>query len=327
METKSSAPAHFTQVLGVLKGAATTLFSQDSDLRYRWIESPPRSWQGSDIAGKNDADVLPPTAAAIAAAAKRDVLSTGRPQWIDLVVERGAATDYFDLFIEPERDKAGAIVGVIGMAIDVTDRRKQAATLEGVARDLSHRTKNLLAVIQGLATQTARAASSPEAFIEQFRGRIQSISRSQDLSIGTKRRGARISTLIDAQVIPYILESSRRVEFKGIDCHLSPNASLHVGLALYELCIGAVQSGVLSQPDGRVLVTAELKAAPAPAIAQPLQMTWSESGGPTGPQIADGFGKILLERIVPASVGGIASLTTTDGGRRYELTISAAEFE
>jgi two-component sensor histidine kinase len=325
--THSDLPAQIRshQILRLLGHAAVTVFSQDVDLRYRWIEGTPRSWRASDIVGKSDADVLPPAAAAVAAAAKREALSSGRPQWADLVVERDGVADYFDLFVEPERDAAGAIVGVLGLAVDVSDRRKQAETLEAVARDLSHRSKNLLAVIQSLATQTARAASSPEAFIEEFRGRIQSISRSQDLSIGAKHRGARFAELVETQVVPYVVDPSRRIDFKGIDCQLTPNAALHVGLALYELCIDAVRSGALSTPDGKVLVTTELIAATPPDIGQRLQMTWRESDGPHGKD-ADGFGKVLLERIVPQSVGGRAALTDTNEGRRYELTISPGEF-
>jgi two-component sensor histidine kinase len=316
---------HLDRILRVLGHASTTLFSQDTGLRYRWIESPPRSWKASDIAGRSDADVLSPAAAAIAAAAKREALSSGHAQWVDLTVEADEGTEYFDLFVEPERDDAGTIVGIIGLAINISERRKQVETLEAVARDLSHRSKNLLAVIQSLATQTARAAASPDVFIEEFRGRIQSISRSQDLSIGAKHRGARLAELVETQVVPYVIDPSRRIDFKGVDCQLTPNAALHVGLALYELCIAAVRTGALSTPTGKVLVTAELVAAPPPATDKPLRMTWRESDGPTGGD-AEGFGKVLLERIVPQSVGGRAALTKTGHGLRYELTISPSEF-
>jgi two-component sensor histidine kinase len=325
--THSDLPARqdFNQILRLLGHAAVTVFSQDVDLRYRWIEGPPSSWKATDVLGKSDADILPPAAAAVAVAAKREALSSGRPQWADLVVEGDGAPCYFDLFVEPMRDEAGAISGIIGLALDVSDRRKQAETLEAVARDLSHRSKNLLAVIQSLATQTARAASSPEAFIEEFRGRIQSISRSQDLSIGAKHRGARLAELVETQVVPYVVDPSRRIDFKGIDCLLTPNAALHVGLALYELCIAAVRSGALSTPEGKVLITAELIAADTHETGRRLRMTWRESAGPQG-EDADGFGKILLERIVPLSVGGSAALTNTNQGRQYELIVSAGEF-
>jgi two-component sensor histidine kinase len=319
MEKEPPLPAPVTDILLVLNSAAVTVFAQDSDLKYRWMINRPAPWGSSDPTGQDDVGLLPPTAAAIAAALKRDVMASGQPQWGELAVEANGSSSYFELFIEPERDDAGAITGIRGLAVDVTDRRKQAETLEAVARDLSHRTKNLLAVIQSLAVQTAKNASSTEAFIDQFRGRIQSISRSQDISIGAKRHGAKLSELVETQVVPY-LGAPGRVGFTGPDCMLSPNAALHVGLALYELCIAAAAR----DGDGEMVrVTAELDTSGSDGTT-PLRLTWHENGSGTANSI-DGFGRVLLERIVPAAVGGDANIA--DGGADYTLTISAREFE
>lgn len=317
-------PAHLKTILRTLSHATVTIFSQDRDLRYRWIENPPPAWRAGDIAGKTDADVLPPAAAALAATVKREALSTGRASWTDVIVERGGVSRFFDIFVEPEKDSHGEVIGVIGLAVDVTDRRKQAATLEAVARDISHRSKNLLAIIQSLATQTALSASSTEDFIDQFRGRIQSISRSQDLPIGAKRHGARLASLVRTQVEPYLADGGKRVAFTGSDCELSPNATLHVGLALFELCMGAARFGALSTPGGTVAVKAEVLT--GGNGARSLRVTWEEANGPSAPE-ADGFGRVLLQRVVPASVGGVATMVPTVDGRRYQLTLSAEEFE
>jgi two-component sensor histidine kinase len=127
--------------------------------------------------------------------------------------------------------------------------------------------------------------------------------------------------LIDTQVVPY-LGSVRRVAFDGPDCYLSPNAALHVGLALYELCI-AVARGDSSADGGAVRVTAEIGETVTDGGAA-LRLTWHETGnGATGP--IDGFGRVLLERIVPSAVGGNAALT--EGDTHYALTISAPEYE
>jgi two-component sensor histidine kinase len=323
METESPLPAPVIDILLILNSAGVTLFAQDSDLKYRWMINRPASWGTAEPAGIDDAGLLPSPAAAIAAALKRDVLASGQPQWGDLAVEAASSANgsssYFELFVEPERDSSGAIIGVRGLAVDVTDRRKQAETLEAVARDMSHRTKNLLAVIQSLAVQTAKNAASTEAFIDQFRGRIQSISRSQDISIGAKRHGAKLSELVETQVVPY-LGGSGRVGFTGRDCYLSPNAALHVGLALYELCIPLARDG-----DGETVeVSAELDTSVDDDGATPLRLTWHESGNGTTGAI-DGFGRVLLERIVPAAVGGHAALG--ESGTDYTLTISAREFQ
>jgi two-component sensor histidine kinase len=325
MENTLQDPPNLAAILRLLAHAKVTVFAQDAQLRYRWIENPPETWDAADAAGKSDVDVLPAKAAAIASAVKQEVLDSGRAQWSELAVENHRGTRYFDLYAAPADDlEAGQTSGLVGLAVDVTDRRAHAATMETVAREQAHRTKNLLAVIQSLGTQTARSSASTEDFIETFRGRIQSISRSQDLSIGPKRHGARLSELIASQVFPYISDVER-LAFSGEDRFLSATGALHVGLAFYELCIAATQSGSLSGPDGEVAVTAEVNDQTTDRPRY-LEVTWSEVGGPTVQSI-DGFSQALLERIVPAAVGGKATLSETDTGRRYALTIADTEFE
>lgn len=198
--------------------------------------------------------------------------------------------------------------------------------MDAVAKELSHRTKNLLAVIQSLGTQTARSSDSTEDFIETFRGRIQSISRSQDLSIEATRHGAKLSDLVRTQVHPYVADIDRQFEFYGTDRYLTANSALHVGLALYELCISAVKSGALSTPGGKVRFAAEIVEGSDDGTRRNLDITWCESNGPTSPPF-EGFSKALLERVVPAAVGGRATLTDVAPGRCYALSIAQSEFD
>lgn len=317
--------ANIVSLLRLLGRAKVTAFAQDADLRYRWIENPPEDW-GTDFAGKSEADVLPTKPAALVMALKRQVLESGRAQWTSLAVDRGERTQYFDFYVEPDHDSSGTVVGVAGLAVDVTARQKQAATIDAVAREQAHRTKNLLAVIQSLGTQTARSAASTEDFIDTFRGRIQSISRSQDLSIGTARHGAKLSDLVESQLHPYLTDIERQFAFSGEDRYLTASGALHVGLALYELCITAVEGGALSAPDGKVSIDAAIVEEGTAGRSQRLQLTWRETGGPLARRV-DGFSKVLLERIVPAAVGGRATISETDAGRSYALTIADSEFE
>lgn len=311
------------EALRLFRGASVTVFSQDADLRYRWLENSPQSWaMPADVRGSRDIDLLPAAAAASATALKRDVLSTGRPHWADLIVERANARREFELYIEPERDAAGAVVGVVGLAFDVTERRKRVKALEAVVRQYAHRSKNLLAILQSLAVQTARGASSTEEFIDQFRGRIQSISRSQDIAMGPSAHGATLSELIAAQVEPYVADAASRIRFDGVDCELTGNAALHIGLALSELTVQSVNRGALSRPDGTVAITAAL-AADGEADAA-LRLNWAETGAPVA--LAQGFTRQLLERLIPSALGGDAALRSADGGLSYVLTVGPGEF-
>jgi two-component sensor histidine kinase len=326
MNEQTPPPANIATILRLLANAKVTAFAQDADLRYRWIENPPDGWIATDVDGRSEADFLPAKPAALATAVKREVLETGRARWTPLTVDKGERTQHFDLYVEPDHDGRGAVVGVAGLAVDITARHKQAATIDAVSREQAHRTKNLLAVIQSLGTQTARSAASTEDFIETFRGRIQSISRSQDLSIGPTRHGARLSDLIETQLHPYLIDIERQVAFSGEDRYLTAAGALHVGLALYELCITAIECGALSVPVGKVSIAAAIVDEATAGRPRRLDLTWRESGGPLARPV-DGFSKILLERIVPAAVGGRATMSETDSGRSYELTIADSEFE
>src|SRR5688500_12495203 len=107
MKKESPLPGPATDILHVLDSAAVTVFAQDIDLKYRWITNRPASWGTTDPAGQDDSGIRPTTAAAMASALKRDVMSSGRAQWGDLAVEANGTSSYFELFIEPERDSAG----------------------------------------------------------------------------------------------------------------------------------------------------------------------------------------------------------------------------
>lgn len=314
-------------ILRLLRRASIGYFSQDAGLRYRWLENPPGTWSAAgDMHGKTDADLLPASAASVATAAKKEVLKTGRPRWMELAVERDWARQYFELYVEAERNDAGEITGVVGLLLDVTQRRKRLAALEAIVRQSSHRSKNLLAVLQGLAVQTARAAASTDEFIEQYRGRIQSVSRSQDLVLGTSTQDVRLSRLIEAQVEPYVTDAERQLRFEGGDYDLTANAALHVGLALSELAVAAANDGALSRDGGWVSIAAEQVDEPGvDAAGASLRLRWAEHGGQSG-GLPQGFAQQLLERLIPAALGGRGALSSTEEGLRYELSIAPSEF-
>lgn len=102
-------------------------------------------------------------------------------------------------------------------------------------REVSHRSKNLLAIIQSIATQTGRYSGTIEGFLVRFRGRLQSMASSQDLVTSSNWRGANLHELVMGQVARYSADPSRAIRFAGTQPFLNPNAALHVGLALHNL--------------------------------------------------------------------------------------------
>ena len=321
-------PVGANSVLRLMRGASIAHFSQDANLKYRWLENPPKTWSAAGgVERKTDADLLPASAASVAIAAKTEVLTTGQPRWAEFAVEKEWARQYFELYVEAERDEAGGIIGVVGLLLDVTQRRKRLAVLEAIVRQSSHRTKNLLAVLQSLAVQTARATTSTADFIEQYRGRIQSVSRSQDLVFTTSAQDVRLSSLIGAQVEPYVTDPESQIRLEGEDYELTANAALHVGLALSELAVSAANGGVLSSDGGRISITAERVDDPSgDAAGFCLRLVWAQHGSKSA-KVLDGFAQQLLERLIPAALGGRGVLSSTEEGPRYELVLSSSEFK
>ena len=149
------------------------------------------------------------------------------------------------------------MIGTVASFIDVTDSKVQEEHLRIVLKELAHRSKNLLSVIQGIARQTAENASSTSEFLSRFNGRIFSLSRAHDILTDADWRGARIFDLVRSQMALYAEDRLASVIMEGENGFLRPNAAQYVGLALHELTTNALKYGALSRDDGMVVVRFE----------------------------------------------------------------------
>jgi two-component sensor histidine kinase len=200
----------------------------------------------------------------------------------------------------------------------VTESKVQEEHLRIVLRELAHRSKNLLSVIQGIARQTAKTASSTQQFLTRFNGRLFSLSRAHDVLTDADWRGARIFDLVHSQIALYAEDRLPSVIVEGDNGFLRPNAAQYIGLALHELTTNAIKYGALSRDDGAIVVRFE-KSTSAPDA---YRFSWRETSSaemrePSGPR----FGLLMLSEVVPMSVSGTAELTFHPEGLRYELEI------
>lgn len=287
-------------------------------------------WAADDSVGATDLALFPEPTASSLIARKEELLRTGEPQKHELTLDHGGATRFFDLYIQPDCDESGAVVGLLTSIIDVSDHRRTEAIRKTLLREVTHRSKNLLAIVISLAAQTSRTARSIDDFLERFNGRLQSMARSQDLVTDANWRGAQLSELIDTQVTPLGAEDARPIDLEGHDYYLKPNAALYVGLALHELAVNSVQNGALASSNGTISVsTNRLSNGREGEIDEPaISIVWNEYGeqGVGGPDTEE-FGYMLLARLVPAAVGGTAKLSIDDRTFRYEVTLMRREFE
>ena len=182
--------ARFARYEAALRGSQVTVYTQDRELHYTSISNPLFDRSVEEILGRTDLEILPPDAGAIIAADKREVLASGQPKRSEIAISNSSGTRWHDHHIEPLRNEAGEIVGLTCAAIDVTERKESEAHLRLLMRELTHRSKNLLAVIQGMARQTARHAGSVKGFLNQFGDRLQALAASHDLLVRESWYGA-----------------------------------------------------------------------------------------------------------------------------------------
>ena len=142
--------------------ADLTLFAQDRNLTYEWIENPPPGYH--DVVGRSDSQVVTAEVAAIVSPAKCEVMDGGGPRTIEVQIPIDGDPRWYELRIAPRRNGEGEIDGVICAAIDISNRKQSEAHLRVLLLELAHRSKNLLAVIQGIANQTAQSSSTVDEF-------------------------------------------------------------------------------------------------------------------------------------------------------------------
>jgi two-component sensor histidine kinase len=164
-----------------------------------------------------------------------------------------------------------------------------------------HRSKNLLTVIQSIASVTARSNSSVNDFVNSFSKRVEALSRSQDLLVHGSTRTVKISELVEDQ-LSIAAGVDQRTRINGPLINLNPDAAQAIGMALHELATNSIKHGALSCDAGHVHIF-------WCAANDDLVFTWQESGGPEVPlPKRRGFGRTILEQVTPSKLAGRAEL-------------------
>ena len=129
------------------------------------------------------------------------------------------------------------------------ERDEREAHVRLIMRELSHRSKNLLAIVLAIARQTSRHTTSFSDFETRFNSRIQALADAHDLLVEQQWSGAFIDDLVRAQLAAFGME---KVTCRGERIMLRTEAVQNVALALHELATNASKYGALSVPTGKV---------------------------------------------------------------------------
>jgi PAS domain S-box-containing protein len=305
-----------------LRGSDVTVFTQDKSLRYTSITNPFLGHDVEAIIGRGDEELLPPPSRDIVIALKREALEAGQALDSEVHIHDGSIDLWFDFHIEPLRDPTGQIVGLTGAAVDVTERKEGEAHLRLLMRELTHRSKNLLAVIQAMARQTARHTGSIERFLEQFGARLQALAASHDLLVQESWYGASLTELVRLQLSRHL--DRDQVVIEGPPILLKPEAAQGLGLALHELATNAAKYGALSSPAGRVSIG--WRRLPA-TEGNGIEIIWQEQGGPEVAMPEQrGFGTLVIERNLVRALDAQVELLFVPAGVCCRIIVPVTQF-
>ncbi len=190
-----------------------------------------------------------------------------------------------------ERDEEGRALRLVGLNQDVTERKENEEHVRLLLREVNHRSKNMLAVVQAIARATA--ARDPAEFVDRFSHRVQALSASQDLLVRNEWRGVDIAELARAQLAHYGGYFGDRIRLSGEPLMIRPVAAQAIGMALHELGTNAGKYGALAGAAGTIEIAWSVTGA---GEAARFAISWFERGGPPVAEPGRrGFGTTVVE--------------------------------
>lgn len=304
-----------------LRGSSVVAFTNDTNLDLTWTSRPPVARSvGGNQPTLDPSDIGDPRVVDL----KRQVLTTGQPARLEI---QAPGERWYELELDAVRE-SGQIVGLMGVIVDITERREREHHIQLLLREVTHRSKNLLAVIQSMARQTAVHSGGASEFSNVFSQRIQSLAVSHDLLLKADWNGADIHRVVEAQLAPFADSVGGRIRVNGPALSLRPEAAQNLGMAIHELVTNAAKFGALSVPAGTVevawrIVERQDKDSTSPS----LEFEWRERGNPSASaERRRGFGHVVLESATARSLAGRSFFSYAQDGVTWTLVISARDW-
>lgn len=253
----------------------------------------------------------------VASAAWRHSLATGEPYEVEHRLRRhDGEYRWMIARAEPIRDAEGRIVRWFGTAVDIHDLYAASEARDLLAKELSHRIKNIFAVVSGLVSMAVRKNPEVAEFGTELIGTIQALGRAHDYvrPAEGKRRTSLHGMLADL-FSPYG-RGEARVAIDGDDVTIAARAATPLALVFHELATNAAKYGALSVDEGRIALSIE-------DHGDTLLLRWTEHGGPPAKRNPkEGFGSRLVEMSIAGQLGGSWERRFEKDGMVCELTVS-----
>jgi PAS domain S-box-containing protein len=211
------------------------------------------------------------------------------------------------------KNQRGEVTGAINCFYDITERKEAEQRQHFLMKELAHRGKNLLAVIQSIASRSLSGTRPLAEAREVLTQRIQALARSQSVLVTEGFEGAPVAEIIRLEVEGF----SDRVKAVGPDMKLNPRVAQTFALVVHELATNATKHGALSVPGGQVAIDWSIEGAGPEAR---FKFQWQELDGPAvAPPTRQGFGHMLLEKAVAQDFDAHPKIRFAREGLIYEI--------
>ena len=278
------------------------IYAKDRDLRFIYANEAML-----EVLGRRAEQVLGSTIEQVIAhredapsyvAANLRILEHGQVEHVEEAFTRPDGTRvFFQSSMAPLRSSDGEVVGIVGVSIDVSGRKRAEEHQRLLINELNHRVKNTLAVVQGIAHQTFRATDDSLGAKSAFEGRLAALSSAHSRLTDESWDSASMRQIVGDALEPFDTGEHQFV-IEGPDVRLSPKTAVTLALAMHELATNAAKYGALSARGGRVELNWRNNDGR-------LNLIWRERGGPPVlPPAQRGFGTRMIERGLAAELGG-----------------------
>jgi PAS domain S-box-containing protein len=312
---------------GIFEHAGTGIAIKDLEGRFQSCNpaySAMLDYSGDELRGLSCRDLMHPDDYALNTLQQERLLAGG-------IISFESMTRYFgkqgkELWghrrVSLLRDESGQSVNLVVLLTDMTSHKRHEEEINLLMREVNHRSKNMLAVVQAIARQTA--AVEPKDFIVRFGERIQALATSQDLLVKNEWRGVALDELVRSQLAHFSDLIGTRITVRGPSLVISAPAAQALGMALHELATNAGKYGALSNGAGRVEIWWNLST--GGGGQETFMMNWRENGGPpVAPPAKRGFGSIVISKLAKESLRAEIELDFAVEGLSWTLQCPAYE--
>lgn len=236
----------------------------------------------------------------------RHSLATGEPYEIEYRLRHRSGDYRWTLGRAlPIRGADGEILRWMGTCTDIDEQKRQAEQNEILSRELSHRIKNIFAVVTGLIGLSARQQPECKPFASALQQRVAALGRAHEFVRPHSEESApgvlpeSLHGVIGEILSPYVVKGTNRITFNGPDVRVDDRGATPIALLFHELATNAAKYGALSTDSGSVAIETR-------AHGEEQEISWTEHGGPPidGTPARTGFGTRLAELSIVGQLGG-----------------------